>query len=419
MGGKRTKRGSFRFTDFRKLWVGETISYMGTQLSVIGMPLAAVSLLQVSSFELGLLNAFSFAPFLLLSLFVGALVDRTSKRKVLIIANLGRAVFLLGIPVMFWFNGLSVEVMCICAFLIGTCTVLFDAAFHPYVPNLIHQDRLVEANAKLIASSSVATTAGPGIGGFLIKALGPMLALVVNSFSYLFSAIMLAGIKTEEKPAETRKNLSILKAVKNGFTFTLRNPILRAIMGEAAAYNFFSQAFTTILFVYVQQQLKLGEITLGIFFSFGGVGALIGSMLAKKAIAKIGIGPATVWSMIAACSSLLLVPLASGTTPIKMAVILSGFLINGIGLGLSNVSSITLRQTIIPENMRAAAMSASRLLTWGGIPLGALFGGIMGEMIGIQETLYLVTIGLLFAPLWVILSPLRNVRELPSEASKQ
>lgn len=410
------KRRSLRFTDFEKLWVGETISYMGAQISIIGLPLAAISLLQVSSFELGLLNAFSFLPFLLLSLFAGVIVDRTSKRRVLIFANLGRAFFLLGIPVMYWLNELSIGIMCICAFLIGTCTVLFDAAFHPYIPKLIHQNRLVEANAKLIASSSVATTAGPGIGGFLIKLLGPMLALVVNSFSYLFSVIMLVAIKTVEQPTENRKSHSIPKAIKNGLMFTLRNPTLRAIMGEAATYNFFSQAFTTLLFVYVQQQLKLSEITLGIFFSFGGVGALIGSILAKKAIAKIGIGPATVWSMIVGCSSLLLVPLASGTTNTRIVIILTGFLINGIGLGLSNVNCITLRQTIIPENMRATAMSASRLLTWGGIPLGALLGGIMGEVLGIRETLLLATMGMLLAPLWVILSPLRNTHELPAEA---
>jgi MFS family permease len=161
--------GLWRHPDFLNLWAGETISLVGSQLSLLALPLVAVLTLQATSVQMGVLQAAQYAPFLLIGLPAGAWVDRLRRRPILIGANLGRAMLLATVPLLAFLGLLRIEHLLALAFLVGILTVFFDVAYQAFLPALVRREDLVEGNSKLEASRSFAQVAGPNLGGILVQ----------------------------------------------------------------------------------------------------------------------------------------------------------------------------------------------------------------------------------------------------------
>src|SRR5215212_6430306 len=175
--------------DFLRLWTGDSISQIGTMVSLIAMPLLAIKVLDATPFEVGLLSTFETLAFLLVGLPAGAWVDRLRRRNVLIVGDVGRAVLLGSLPVAWYFDVLTLVQLYAVALAAGVLTVFFDVAYQSYLPTLVGRDHLVEGNAKLEASRAVSAIAGPSIGGGLVQALTAPYALLVDAASYLWSAV--------------------------------------------------------------------------------------------------------------------------------------------------------------------------------------------------------------------------------------
>ncbi len=156
------RRSLWRHPDFLKLWVGDTISQFGSQITALAVPLAAAIVLQATPAQMGILAALETLPFLLVSLPAGAWVDRLRRRPILISADLVRAVALLAVPVTAVTGHLSMPVLYGVALVTGTATVFFDVAYQAYLPSLVDRDQLVDGNSKLELSRSAAQFAGPG-----------------------------------------------------------------------------------------------------------------------------------------------------------------------------------------------------------------------------------------------------------------
>jgi MFS family permease len=131
------------------LWWADAISQLGTQVTVLALPLVAILVLDASPVEVGLLGACEFGPFLLFGLPSGAWVDRLRRRPILVVADLGRALLLASVPVVHWAGALTIGQLLVVAFAAGTLTVFFDVAYMSYLPALVPPDRLVEGNANL------------------------------------------------------------------------------------------------------------------------------------------------------------------------------------------------------------------------------------------------------------------------------
>src|SRR5215467_4773389 len=173
--------GLWRHSEFMKLWTGQTISQFGTQVSQLAIPLTAALVLYASPAQMGLLAAFEFAPFLLLSLFAGVWVDRTRRRPILIVADVGRAVLLGSIPLAALLGSLRIEQLYVVGLLSGVLTVFFDVAYQSYLPALVSREHLVEGNSKLEVSRSVAQILGPGMAGFLVQLVTAPIAVAVDA----------------------------------------------------------------------------------------------------------------------------------------------------------------------------------------------------------------------------------------------
>jgi MFS family permease len=404
---------TWRNPDFLRLWTGESISLLGSQVTLLALPLTAVLTLDAGAAQLGLLNAFKFAPFFLVTLLAGVLVDRWRRRPILLATNIGRAVFIGLVPLAAVADVLTIEQLYAVAFLVGILTVFFDVAFWSYVPTIIDKRWLSDANGKLMASSSAADVGGPGLGGLLVGILTAPIALVADAVSFLISAVTLATIKTPE-PAPAASKRRLLADIREGLNYVFSNPYLRPIAAEAATFNVFSTALETVFLVYAVRVLGFGPALVGLVFAIGSVGALLGSLIASIPERRLGIGPTIVLSMIAGCLPYLLVPLVDGSGAAPAALAATAFFFAGIGIAVSNVEVISFRQAITSERLLGRMTASYRFVIFGTIPLGALLGGGLGEWMGLREALAISAVGISAAPLWVVFSPVSRVRE-PAE----
>jgi MFS family permease len=161
-------RSLWRHDDFVKLWIAETISQVGSQVTLLALPLVAIDVLQASTFQVALLGTIELLPFVLLGLPAGVWIDRRHRRPILLMGDLGRAVALGSIPIAYYFDALSLLQLYVVAFVVGSFTVAFDVAYEAYLPSLVEREQLVEGYSKLEISRSGATIAGPTIAGSLV-----------------------------------------------------------------------------------------------------------------------------------------------------------------------------------------------------------------------------------------------------------
>jgi MFS family permease len=285
--------------DFRLLWTGDTISQLGSQVSVLVLPLVAVLYLHASTFEVGVLTAMESVAFLLIGLPAGAWCDRVRRRPVMIAADLVRASLLASIPIAAGLGVLTIDQLFAVALLHGTATVFFDVSYQSYLPSLVSRSELMEGNAKLQASQSVAQVAGPTLGGFLVQLVTAPFAVLADSLSFLGSAACVALIRREEPPPAQPAQHHLGKEIREGLGFVLRHPILRMIAATTGTSNFFSSAFAAVVVVFLVRAVHLSAGAIGVLMSAGSVGGILGALTASWIARRIG-QSRTIWLSVTA-----------------------------------------------------------------------------------------------------------------------
>ncbi len=410
----------WRHPDFVRLWTAETISQFGTQVSLLAIPLVAALVLQVPPFEFGLLTAIEYLPFLLVSLPAGVWVDRLRRRPILIMADLGRAAALLSIPVAHVFGLLTIWQLYVVAFVTGCLTVFFDVAYQSYLPSLVEREDIIEGNSKLEISRSAAQIAGPGMAGVAIGVLTAPVAIFLDSISYVVSGAFVYRIRRPEPQPETvanssepgRRGAAMAAEIGEGLRYVLTHRYLRNIAATTATSNFFGNLAFAILILYLVRDFALSAEAIGVAFSIGSVGFLLGALLANRIARRVGVGRTIVLSTLIFGPAALPVALATPELAVP-AVALTGFL-GGFGGAIYNINQVSLRQAITPSRMQGRMNATMRFIVWGTIPVGATIGGILGELIGLRETIWVGAIGGLMAFLPVLLSPVRHIRDMPA-----
>jgi MFS family permease len=415
-------RSLFRHPDFVKLWSAETISQFGTQVTFLALPLIAATTLNVTPFEFGLLATIEFLPFILLSLPAGVWVDRLRRRPILIAGDLIRAASLASIPIAFAIQTatgqqiLSIWQLYAVGFINGCATVFFDVAYQSYLPSLVDRDQIVDGNSKLETSRSAAQITGPGIAGILIGAVTAPFAILLDSISFVVSALFMVAIRRDEPAPEPRidehgNRPSMRTEIAEGLRYVGGHRYLRSIAATTGISNFFSNIAFSILILYLVRELAFTPAILGLAFSLGAVGFLLGALLANRVATRFGVGPTIVGSAVTFGPAALLVAIA----PPDLApgfVAASGFL-GGLGGAIYNINQVSLRQAITPERMQGRMNATMRFIVWGTIPFGNIVGGLLGGILGLHETIWIGAIGGLFSFLPVFFSPIREVRDMP------
>ena len=408
--------GLWRHADFLKLWTGETISQFGSQVSQIAIPFVAILVLDVSAFEIATLATVEFLPFILFALPAGVWVDRLRRRPVLIAADAGRAALLATIPIAYVADVLTLGQLYVVGFLVGICTVFFDVAYQSYLPALVEREHIIEGNSKMEITRSAAQIGGPGLGGLIVQAFTAPYAVFLDALSFVASGVFLWRIRKVEEPVvvtdENGEKPRMRTELKEGLSFVLGNPNLRAQAGCTATSNFFSQFAFAILLLFAVRELDLEAGVIGLVLSLGGIGGLVGAVFATRISARFGIGPTSIASMALFGPTMLLVAFApAGIAAVPFLV--GAMLVFGVTVVVYNIVQVSYRQAICPPRLQGRMNAVMRFMVWGTIPLGNLAGGAFATVIGLRETIAIGAIGGGLSFLWLVFSPQRHLHEMP------
>jgi MFS family permease len=404
----------WRHPDFIKLWTGQTISFFGSALSRLALPLIAALTLNASAAEMGFLAAVETMPSLLVGLFVGVWVDRYPRRKLMIITDVGRAMLLGTIPVAAYLNILSMWQLYIIGFLVGVASIFFNVASKSYLPSVINRNQLVDGNSMLELSGSITSIAGPSLAGIIIQAVTAPIAIALDGVSYLASSLCVLFIRQPEVPTDVSQ-APILSQVREGLGTVLHNPILRPLAGCIATSNFSSNIFFALYILFGTRELGLNAAQLGLVYGIGASGALIGAMVAPQAAEKFGVGHVTLFGALLGSLEVLPVIFATQHTAIPLLILSS--LLGNFGWVVYNVNAVSIRQAVIPMKLQGRLNATMSFIMAGMLPLGALVGGALGQVLGLRHAITLAAVGSLMAFLWVLRSPIRQLTRLPEAVS--
>ena len=398
--------------DFTRFWAALSVSLMGSEITTLALPLLAALTLRASALEMGVLAAAGQLPFLLFSLPAGAWVDRLPRRPVLIATDVASSLLLLSVPLAVPFGGPAFPQLCVVAFGVGSMAVVSEVAQYAYVPALVGRERLIECNSRLQVSHSVTAAAGPGVAGALVQLLSAPLAVLADAVSFLVSAVLLRSIRQPEPPPVPESaGLPLRRAVADGMRMLLGHPLLRAIIVVSVPISFFTSGFLAIYVLYATRELGLGPATIGLIFAAGGVGAVSGAMLARRAADQFGVGPAMIGGWVLAAAGSLLVPLAAGPAVVVVVMLALAKVFEGITDTVANIHQWSLRQVVTPDHLAGRVTAGHRFTVYGASAVGALAGGALGGALGLRPALLVCAIGALLSPLPAVFSPLRRLRE--------
>lgn len=406
--------------DFRRLWIAQSISQLGTQVTNLALPLVAIVALKVSALEVAALGAIEFLPFLLFTLPAGVWVDRLEKRRLLVAADLGRAAILGLVPAAALAGVLSIWLLYVVAFAAGTLTVVFDISYQAFVPELVARDRLQEGNSRLEISRSAAIVVGPGLGGLLVGVMTAPLAIVVDAISYLGSASFLFGLGRRRRPSATpppggpskvRPAGSLRSEMAEGLRYFIAQPLLRASSGSIVILNFGGQISNAILLVFAVRELGLRAEAIGLAISIGSLGVLAGATTAAGVGRRFGIGPTLIVASAGSGVATAILVVANAGNAFWLLV--ASGLINGYGAMLITINGLSLRQAVTPDALQGRVNATGRWINWSVIPVGAMLGGLLAGVIGLRATVAVSALLLFLSVPWLLLSPLRTQRELP------
>lgn len=402
-------RSLVRNRDFVRLWSAETVSQLGSQVSQLALPLLAITTLHATKFEVGALTAAEFAPFLIVGLPAGVVVDRHRRRPVLIAGDIGRAVALFSIPLAWWLGVLTLVQLFVVVFVTGVLTVFFDVAYQSYLPALVDADQLGDGNAKLQMSESGATIAGPGLAGSLVQIVGAPASVLADALSFVFSAGFVWRIRRVEPPVESHEGThqSMRKQIAEGLRYVLGHPVLRGVAGCTATSNYFSSMSAAVIIYYLARSLDYSAGVIGLVFMVANVGFLTGAAIAGRVERALGLGR-TIWVTILV-SELGGVVVGFSPRTHAFAWIAGGFLLTALGGPIYNISQVSYRQAITPDRMLGRMNASMRFMVWGTMPLGALSGGVLGTVFGLKTALIIAGVGGMLAVLFVLTKPVREL----------
>ncbi len=418
-----TASGSLlRHPDFLRFWTAQTVSQFGSQVSILALPLVAISFLDSSPAEVALLSTMEFLPFLFFALPAGVWIDRLRRRPILIGADVARALLLATIPAAWVAGVLTIWQLYAVAFLVGAFTVFFDVAYQAYLPSLVARERILDGNGKLETSRSVAQTAGPAIAGWLIGVLTAPIAVIANSASFVASGLALVAIRRPE-PAPTAHVAAggaaapsgLRHEIAAGVRYVAANPHLRAIAITMSWTNFFGQVVFSLFFVYAVRELGLDAGSLGLILGISNIGLILGALTASRVARSIGLGPAIVLSIFVAGSATILIPLAPPSAPAPFLV--AQGLIFGWAVLIFNVNQVSYRQAITPEHLQGRMNATMKFTAVLMMPAGSIAGGLLATAFDLHTAIWVGSIGALLSFLPAFLSPLRSLRGIEEAAA--
>ena len=412
-----TTTSLWRNGPFLRLWTGQTASSVGSQLGRLAIPVLAVSVLHATEFQVGLLTAVETAAFLLIGLPAGAWVDRWLKRRVMLIADLARAIVLASVPIMFFAGVLTIWQLMVVGAIVGVASVFFDVAYQSYLPVLVDLKQLGEGNSKLETTGQLARVTGPALAGALLAIVRPAVLIGLDAVTFLLSFVALSTIRDHEVPKPIADRRPLVTEIKEGLMFVVQEPLLRRIVLTTSTTNLFCMIAMTMIPVLVLRQLDISPAIYGFGLSLGAIGGLLGAMFSARIATLIGEGTAIPMSGLLAGLAIVGLALMPVFPDAAVPIFVGSEFLYSFSVLVYNITQVTFRQRICPPRLLGRMNASIRFIVWGVMPIGAIASGLLSTAIGVELTIAIGAVGSVLACVFVLFSPLLGMRELPLQAT--
>jgi MFS family permease len=399
--------------NFRRFFVGQGVSLLGDQITLIALPLTAVLALHATAGEMGALTTAYLIPNLLFSLHAGVWIDRRGRRRqAMLVTDVGRALLTATIPVAYALGDLTWPQLYAVSFLLGSLSVVFYVAYGSFFQTIVAREDYVDANSILNGTRGASFLFGTSLGGALVQLLRGPYALAVDAATFLWSALFLGRVDAEEPPGAPRES----GGIGVGIRWIRGNAIIRAELLGVATLNLFNFMYFALFILYATRYLHVRPATLGIVLGSAAVGTLGAAYFAGPLARRIGLGPAFLIGCFGFPAPLILVPAAGGPHWLVLVFLFTAELLAGIGLMLLDILAGTISAAVIPSSVRARVSGAFQLVNYGVRPVGTALGGVLGATIGVRPTLWIATVGALLGMAFLLPSPIRTMRDVPEVA---
>jgi len=401
----------WKHRDFRRLWLGETISEIGSSLSHFVLPIVAAVTLDVNSAQMGLIRGLGAVPSLFIGLIAGAWADRVSRRRLLILINGLAAVLIASVPVAYAFGALSIGHLYALSLGFGLLGPFWWPAWSALLPSVVEPDLLVEANSKLMLTFSSTGITGPGLGGLLVAIMAAPLVLLVDAATFVITALFVAGVRTRtsERPVE-RPTTKIRAEIVEGLRVTFLDPMQRAITIPRAILDLLDAISATVIVLYILRVVELSPELMGLAFALSSVGFVVGSLIAPRIERRLDVGGMITLGLLMVAVSPYTMVIADDSLPTWVNVLffaIPGF-IGGSGGIIQHVGLMTLRQSLTPERLLGRVAASAGVLGDVMWLLGAAIGGVLGQTLGLRPAVIVASVGYAIPFLLVLSSPLRR-----------
>jgi Na+/melibiose symporter-like transporter len=331
----------------------------------------------------------------------------------MVAAELGRALLLGSIPLAALLGVLHLAQLYIVAALAAILTIFFRAADESFLPALIPQNQLVEANSKRGTSDSLAEICGPASAGPLVQLIGAPFAMLFDACSFLVSALSIGLIRVSEPaPAAAEQRRKAWRESIDGLRMVRDNSLLRALAISAALFDFFGNFIGTLYILYIVRELHATALIVGFLIAAGGISALVGTLIARRVIQRLGPG-LSIGAMLALYGAFgILTPLAHGPVALAVAMLFTAQLLGDASVAIYFIAEVSLRQAIIPNAFLGRISATLQFLTQGPGPVAAILAGILGTIIGLRLTILIGVLGVILAGVLLLLSPVSRVHAL-------
>ena len=413
--GNRPVGGLLRQRNFALLWFGETVSGVGSAMAAVGVPLLAIEFLRASTFAVSALTAAAYLPWLLIGLPVGAWVDRLPPKPVLIISDLASAVLYASLPVAAWAHVLTIAQVLFVEVLAGAAGIFFQTAYVVYLPVLVRPEDLLEGNAKLSASQSVASISGRGLAGLAARAVGTANSLLFNAGSFGVSVACLLAIRAAEPIRErdrARRTTTLRADIAEGLLFIWRDRLLRTLAIWPAVSNMAYGGVMALSVLFLVRVAHIGAAEVGLLLAVGDIGGLAGALVARRVAQRVGTARTLLLGVLVAGLAGLLIPLTAPGPRAAFFVAGSG-LVTACIIG-TNIVLVSFRQTYTPADMLGRIIASQRFVVFGTALPGALIAGALGTALGIRPALWVLVAVFALSGALLLSRPIRSRRDLPT-----
>jgi MFS family permease len=389
-------------TEFRKLWLGQSVSEIGSWVSTTALPITAVVLLGATPAQMGILSAVAGGSTLLVGLFAGVLADRMFRRPVLIWSDIARALLLATIPLAATFQLLTYAQLLAISAATGVITVFFNVAYQSYLPALIAESDLPEGNRLLGMSSAAAEVIGPLLAGILIKIVTPPIAILLDAASFVVSAASVAAIHRAEPPRVPRRQIRFIEEALAGAIAIRANPLLSVLALRSITACFFGGMIYALYILYAVRNLRMSTAALGLTIALGGVGSIAGSYYAERIAIRLGIRRAFFVSALSSGLLTLLIPLSTLYPSSAVMLLCIAQLFGDAAASVYITNKLTFQQRVTSGDVLGRVNAAMQIASQGMVPLGALAGGFLASAFGIPATLWVSAGGIAASCLWLL-----------------